>query len=459
MSRSEEENRRMQELMRVRQLVDDEEISMPRLESTIRMKEAWGDMIDSPSHIRESLKITVPNDEIVQEPEDTSRSIRVTMRNKAKAKDPTASSLPPMGPALPPPAVPVSTYKKHVDTSTIPVPPVQSNGSTQGQWVVKSAGNNTISDSEKQLLKNLKDKYKQKQDREDFNKRDERSKERKKERRFRERSHERERSRSRERSKSRSRSRGRDYSRERDYGERVRSRSRERRRRRRSSSPRRGRSRSRTPEQRKIKKVEAKQWVAPPSSPPPYLQRKTEDKDKWDKPKKKAQPNPVTTLPKSKLPFIGRMPTLKNRKKTSEDDGKSERSCDSNVTIERRAPEDMEIDSGASDNEEPTITVEVPPTVPDVAPQEEEETTTEAAAKPAPGDIPLPQDFQDALSILFPEEMPLPEDEEDDDPDLIDQIPLQLPPPKKAICSISQEELLMLGIDPEDMVAQGLSKN
>lgn len=454
MARSEEEERRMQELARVRKLVDDEDVSKQRLESTVKMREGWGEVVTNlpPARVRESLKITVANDE-VQDHEDLSRSIRVAMRNKSKASDP--KSVKPMGPALPP------TKKSNpYDTSSIPVPPSQSNGSTQGQWAVKS-GATVISESEKQLLKNLKDKLKQKQDKEDMYKRDERKERKMKDRRFRDRSYERSRSRSCSRGRTRSRSRGREFSRDRDY-DRERSHSRERRRRRRSSSPRRGHSRSRTPEQRKPapRKVEPKQWVAPPSSPPPYITRKPDDKEKWDKPKKKAAPIPVASLPKSKFGFIGRMPNAK--KKHSDKSDKSSKISDSNTATDRRAPEDMEIDSGASDSEQPEVMIEAPvattTTIQEVAAQEEDEEVPAAEVVKTAAAVPLPQDFQDALSILFPDDM---------HPTFAGIAPSEIPAPEppsaipmtqKPACNISQEELFMLGIDPEDMVAQGFFK-
>jgi hypothetical protein len=39
-----------------------------------------------------------------------------------------------------------------------------------------------------------------------------------------------------------------------------------------------------------------------------------------------------------------------------------------------------------------------------------------------------------------------------------ESVPEEMPPPeKKPVCNISQEELMMLGIDPDDMVAQDFS--
>ncbi|KAJ9579570.1 hypothetical protein L9F63_004755, partial [Diploptera punctata] len=144
---------------------------------------------------------------------------------------------------------------------------------------------------------------------------------------------------------------------------------------------------------------------------------------------KKAKKPPVVTIPKSKLPFIGRMPILKHfAKKKKPDETKSENedkkdapedplvqaqykleftNVGGKVHIgpqESIGPElppteqvqDMDIDEDTSNSDvappviETSVTVEPEPPVQSSSPK-----------KPLT-DIPLPKDFQDALNILFP---------------------------------------------------------
>lgn len=53
-----------------------------------------------------------------------------------------------------------------------------------------------------------------------------------------------------------------------------------------------------------------------PSSPPPYIVRKTEEKHEWKIKKKPATtPTVPKAFPKNKFGFIGKMPVLKAKKK------------------------------------------------------------------------------------------------------------------------------------------------
>jgi hypothetical protein len=72
-----------------------------------------------------------------------------------------------------------------------------------------------------------------------------------------------------------------------------------------------------------------RKWVDIPSSPPPYIVRKTEDKHEWKlKKKPAATPAVPRVFPKNTFGFIGKMPVLKAKKKAENESQQQAASTD-----------------------------------------------------------------------------------------------------------------------------------